>query len=84
MTYTLRRLAAGSYDLLLHGKVVGGVVRNISASGEARGWRAELIEDLPSEQRPEPFTEAERTFRTLAAARKWLDGPEVIQDLSEA
>jgi hypothetical protein len=80
MAYTLHRLAAGSYDLLLRGKVVGSIVRNISASGEARGWRVELIEDLPPEQRPEPFTEAEHAFRTFNAAWKWVGGPEVIPD----
>lgn len=31
MAYTLRRLAAGSYDLLLQGKVIGSLVRNVSA-----------------------------------------------------
>jgi hypothetical protein len=80
MAYKLHRLAAGSYDLLLHGKVVGSVVRNISASGEPRGWRAELIENLPPEQRPEPFTEAEHTFRTLNAAWTWLGDPDLIDN----
>ena len=51
--------------------------------GEVQGWRAELIEDLLPEQLPEPFTEAEHTFRTFNAAWRWLGDPEVTQDLSE-
>ena len=80
MAYTLRRLAAGSYDLLLHGQVIGSLVRNISASGDLRRWRVELIEDVPPEQRPEPFTKAEHAFRTFNAARRWLGDPELIQN----
>jgi len=83
MAYTLHRLAPGSYDLLLDGKIVGSVVRNISAEGDIRGWRAELIEDLAPEQRPEPFTEAEHAFRTFNAAWAWLGDPVVTQDISE-
>ena len=84
MTYTLHRLAAGSYDILLDGKIVGGIVRNVSVSGDLRGWRAELIEDLPPEQRPAPFTKAEHAFKAFNAVWKWLGYPEVTQDLSEA
>jgi hypothetical protein len=80
MAYKLHRLVAGSYDLVLDGKVVGSVVRNASVSGDLRGWRVELIEDLPPEQRPEPFTEAEHAFRTFNAAWAWLGGPDVIED----
>ena len=83
MAYTLHRLAPGSYDLLLYRKVVGSVVRNVSTKGDVQGWRAELIEDLPPERRPEPFTEAEHTFRTFNAAWRWLGDPEVTQDLIE-
>ncbi len=36
MPYTLQRLAAGSYDLLLDSTVMGGVVRDISADGDVR------------------------------------------------
>ncbi len=37
MPYTLQRLAAGSYDLLLDGDVVGSVVRSLSKGGDIRG-----------------------------------------------
>lgn len=80
MTYKLHRLAAGSYDLVLDGKIIGSVVRNISASGDARGWRVELLEDLSPERRPKPFAKIEHTFRTLDAAWKWLGDPNVIED----
>ena len=80
MAYKLHRLADGSYDLVLDGKIIGSVVRNISASGNAKSWRVELLEDLPPEQRPEPFMEAEHTFRTFNAAWAWLGDPDVIED----
>ena len=80
MAYKLHRLAAGSYDLVLDGKIIGSVVRNISASGDVRGWRVELIDDLPPDERLEPFIRAEHTFRTLNAAWAWLGDPDVIED----
>jgi hypothetical protein len=80
MPYTLHRLAAGSYDLLLRGKIIGSVVRNVSSKGDVRGWRVELIEDLPPEQRPRPFTKSEHAFRTLNAAWEWLGDPIVAED----
>lgn len=82
MGYTLHRLAAGSYDLLLNEQVIGSFVRNISASGNPKSWRVELLEDLSPEQRPEPFTKAKHTFKTFNAAWKWLGDPEVTQDLN--
>ena len=72
MPYTLHRLATGSYDLLLDGVLIGGVVRDITADGDVRRWRAELLEDLPPAQRPQPFTEVEHRFDTLEAAVAWL------------
>jgi len=33
MPYTLHRLSAGSYDLLLRGKIIGSVVRNFPSLG---------------------------------------------------
>lgn len=74
MPHTLRRLAAGSYDLLLDGTIIGGVVRDISADGEVRRWRAELLDDLPPAQRPQPFTEIEHRFDTLEEVLAWLGG----------
>ncbi|WP_156634284.1 hypothetical protein [Methylobacterium sp. Leaf113] len=52
MTYTLHRLAPGSYDLILNGEIVGSVVREASIEGGAPIWHAELLDDPPSEKRP--------------------------------
>ncbi|MBM1170062.1 hypothetical protein [Microvirga arabica] len=76
MVYTLSRLAPGSYDVLLNGVVVAVVVRD-DDSREAE-WRVELLADLPSGERPHPFTKLEHTFGTLEAARKWLGNAEVL------
>ena len=79
MAYKLHRLAAGSYDLVLDGKIIGSLVRNISASGNAKSWRIELLENLTPEQRPQPFTKAEHTFKTFNAAWAWLGDPDVME-----
>lgn len=72
MSYTLHRLAPGSYDLLLDGMVVGSVVRDVSKGGDVRGWHAELLEeDSPL---PAPFTQEAHRFDTLEAAVVWLGG----------
>ncbi|MBP2505564.1 hypothetical protein ABID82_006576 [Methylobacterium sp. PvP062] len=72
MPYILQRLAAGSYDLLLDGEIVGSVVRSVSKGGDVRGWHAELLEDAPP--RPAPFMQVAHRFDTLEAAVTWLDG----------
>jgi hypothetical protein len=47
MTYSLSKLAPGSYDLYLNGSLMGGVVRN---GASARTWTAELL-DLSEDDR---------------------------------
>ncbi|TXM58414.1 hypothetical protein [Methylobacterium sp. WL120] len=84
MTYTLNRLAAGSYDLVLDGIIVGSVVREVSADGGHRAWHAELLEDLPPDRRPIPFTEIEHAFPTLDAATAWLGRAMVLGSLQAA
>ncbi|GJE43774.1 hypothetical protein [Methylobacterium soli] len=79
MTYTLHPLAPGSYDLALNGVIVGGVVREVSPGGTAKGWRAELLDEIPPEQRPAPFCEIEHQFRSLEAAAEWL-GAAIVND----
>jgi hypothetical protein len=75
MTYTLSRLAPGSYDVLLDGVIIASLVR----SGETYSatWTAELLTDLPSWKRPAPFIDAEHTFDSLEEARQWLGNPEI-------
>ncbi len=75
MTYTLSRLAPGSYDVLLDGVIVASLVR--SGSKDNATWTAELLTDASSWKRPAPFTESEHTFSSLEEARKWLGDAEV-------
>ncbi|GJD42843.1 hypothetical protein AFCDBAGC_0685 [Methylobacterium cerastii] len=84
MTYTLHRLAAGSYDLVLDGIIVGSVVREVTADGGHRAWHAELLEDLPPDRCPSPFREIEHTFPTLDAATAWLGDAMVVDSLEAA
>src|SRR3954466_9360212 len=81
MPYTLHRLAAGSYDLLLDSAVIGDVVRDVS-HGHVRGWHARLLEDLPPAQRPQPFIEIEHRFDALEEVLAWL-GDAAITDNPE-
>ncbi|POR40397.1 hypothetical protein [Methylobacterium sp. V23] len=83
MTYTLHRLAPGSYDLALDGVIVGGVVRETTAGGAPTGWCAELLQDLPAATRPRPFDCVEHRFQTLEAAVAWLGGAAIL-DSAEA
>jgi hypothetical protein len=75
MTYTLLRLAPGSYDVLLDGVIVASLVR--SGEKDYTTWTAELLKDVPSWRRPAPFTEPEHSFRSLEEAQKWLGGAEI-------
>ena len=77
MPYALHRLAAGSYDLVLDGTVIGGVVREVTAQGDAKCWRVELLENLPAAQRPSPFTAIEHEFTTFEEVTAWLGATEV-------
>ena len=70
MTYRLSPLAPGSYDVLLNGVIIASLVRN--GQSKDAPWTAELLVDVPPEERPAPFTEAEHTFASLDEARQWL------------
>ena len=78
MPYILHRLAAGSYDLLLKGMVVGSVVRELATSGNVRGWRAELMSGEPP--LPAPFTQETHEFKSFEAAVSWLGGTVAGED----
>ncbi|MCJ2051245.1 hypothetical protein [Methylobacterium sp. J-070] len=75
MTYTLHRLAAGSYDLILQGAIVGTVVREVARNGEVRCWYAELLSPAPP--LPAPFAHEAHRFDTLEATVAWLGGATV-------
>jgi uncharacterized protein (DUF779 family) len=70
VTYRLSKLAPGSYDVLLNGVIIAGLVRTQSRYN-AR-WTAELLIDVPAGQRPAPFSENEHEFLTLEEACRWL------------
>ena len=73
MTYTLHRLAPGSYDLHLDGELMGGVVR---LSDHHKTWIAGLLVDAPLEPRPQPLTEVEHPFSSFEELKRWLgDAP---------
>jgi hypothetical protein len=76
MAYQLIRLAPGSYDVMLDGIIVAGLVRNHSSSDAT--WTAELLVDLPLQERPFPFTEPEHVFTALEEASTWLGGAEMV------
>jgi hypothetical protein len=82
MTYCLIKLAPGAYDLLLHGEVVGSVVR--SSSRQPYTWTAELLEDLPRSRRPLPFREIEHDFPSLDELCTWLGNPQVKTNRRES
>ena len=73
MTYRLRKLASGSYDVILDNVIVAGLVR--TAIRHHVKWTAELLEDLPPERMPAPFTAPEHDFDTLEEACRWLGVP---------
>jgi hypothetical protein len=75
VAYKLFRLAAGSYDVLLNGVIIASLVRN--GRTDAASWTAELLLELPSGERPSPFTDMEHTFNSLEEAQLWLGGAEL-------
>ena len=77
MTYSLSKLASGSYDHYLNGSLMGGVVRN---GPSARSWTGELLEDEPGDEMPKPFTRPEHRFPSLEAIMDWLGGAKVAGD----
>jgi hypothetical protein len=83
MSYTLFKLAAGSYDVVLNGVIIAGLVKSETPSRVAT-WTAELLIDLPPEERPAPFTNLEHHFGSLEEARAWLGNPVIRGDTQGA
>jgi hypothetical protein len=82
MTYSLIQLAPGAYDLLRNDTVMGSVVRN--GSRQPYTWTAELLEDLPQDERPAPFREVEHDFPTLEELCSWLGNSQVKANRRES
>ncbi len=76
-SYKLFKLAAGSYDVALDGVIIASLVMS-EAPSRVRTWTAELLLDLPSEERPAPFVDLEHHFSTFEEARTWLGNPPLI------
>lgn len=75
MTYTLHRVAAGSYDLVRQGAIVWSLVRDVARSVQVRGWHAELLSAV--KPLPVPFMHEVHRFDTLEAIVAWLCGATV-------
>lgn len=73
MGYVIRRLVAHSHEVVLDGLVVGRLELVPRVPMRASHWRVVLDPDVAQDSMPAPFTEAERTFQTFAAAVAWLD-----------
>ena len=80
MTYRLFQLAPGSYDVVLNGIIIAGLVRNETSSRRLTTWTAELLIDLPAEERPAPFAYQEHEFGSLQEACVWLGYPVIEAD----
>lgn len=72
MTYTLVRLAAGSYDVVLDGSVVASLVRDPHPGTRLPKWHVELLEWMSSGAPPAPFLKPIHTFPSYLAAADWL------------
>jgi hypothetical protein len=62
MTYCLIQLAPDAYDLLLSDEVMGSIVR-IGQRSKSTSWTAELLDDLPKDQRPAPSAKSSTISR---------------------
>jgi hypothetical protein len=78
MPYRLVRLAPGSFDVVRDNEVIAGLVRSGETSDAT--WTAELLQDLPQQERPAPFTMIEHRFGSLEEARAWLGGAELFPE----
>ena len=77
MTYTLVRLASGSYDVDLDGNPIASLVLEPGRGRSSSRWHAELLEAIPRAKRPAPFTDQTHTFPSFEEAVGWLGVKEV-------
>lgn len=64
--YRLSKLPPGSYDVILNGAIIAGLVRSLTGRHEVK-LTVELLIDVPQGERPCPFVESEHEFPTLEA-----------------
>jgi hypothetical protein len=64
----VRRLAAGSYGVLLEGCLVASLLRDADRSGVAREWLVDLLDEVLPPERPASLTAQQHSFGTQAAA----------------
>lgn len=79
VAYSLTRLAPGSYDVLLGGEIVAGLVKT-ETSSKVVTWTVELLVYGPRRKMPEPFTASEHTFSTFQQAQQWLGNASIRRD----
>ena len=72
MIYTVEQLAPGSYDVLLDGVVMAGLVRSVHRGGPSDTWQVELLDEMPETERPAPFSNQRHIFKSRPAALEWL------------
>ncbi|TNC06269.1 hypothetical protein FF100_34815 [Methylobacterium terricola] len=77
MTYTLVRLASGSYDVDLDGGIIASLVLEPKQGRSASRWHVELLEATPRAKRPAPFSDQTHTFSSFEEAVSWLGVKEV-------
>lgn len=70
MTYTVVKLAPGSYDVLLDGNLVAALTRDVD--GPEDEWRIDLLAETPPPERPRPFEMQSHTFGSHRSALDWL------------
>jgi hypothetical protein len=70
VTYTVVKLAPGSYDVLLDGNLVASLTRDIDGLDDE--WRIDLLAEPPPSECPPPFERQSHTFSSYQAALDWL------------
>lgn len=72
MTYTVEQLAPGSYDVLLDGVVIAGLLQSVHRSGPSDTWQVESLDEMPAAEGPAPFANQRHVFKSRPAALEWL------------
>lgn len=72
MTYTLTRLAPGSYDVDLDGSIIASLVHEPGRGRALSKWHIELLGATPRVKRPAPFSDQTHTFSSFEEAADWL------------